>query len=145
MERTAQLGSARANAISAVWPRISSLCSRFDGSAAVPGLTVTARGNPSVGLIPGGLGEPHESEEEQMDITRIEASVNSDAAAFDTLARSLQRKLPRRRAFRLLAAAVATGVVGTSRRSDAEAAAATSIPPNCIYVCCDGTCDSWRM
>ena len=24
-------------------------------------------------------------------------------------------------------------------------AAATSIPPNCIYVCCDGTCDSWAM
>ena len=24
-------------------------------------------------------------------------------------------------------------------------AAATSIPPNCIYVCCDGTCDSWKM
>jgi hypothetical protein len=19
------------------------------------------------------------------------------------------------------------------------------IPPNCIYVCCDGTCDSWKM
>jgi hypothetical protein len=26
-----------------------------------------------------------------------------------------------------------------------EAEAATSIPPNCIYVCCDGTCDSWKM
>ena len=25
------------------------------------------------------------------------------------------------------------------------AARATSIPPNCIYVCCDGTCDSWTM
>ena len=25
------------------------------------------------------------------------------------------------------------------------AASATSIPPNCIYVCCDGTCDSWKM
>ena len=24
-------------------------------------------------------------------------------------------------------------------------AAAKSIPPNCIYVCCDGTCDSWKM
>jgi hypothetical protein len=24
-------------------------------------------------------------------------------------------------------------------------AAATSIPPNCIFVCCDGTCDSWKM
>jgi hypothetical protein len=27
----------------------------------------------------------------------------------------------------------------------AAEAAATSIPPNCIYVCCDGTCDSWKM
>jgi hypothetical protein len=27
----------------------------------------------------------------------------------------------------------------------AAAAAATSIPPSCIYVCCDGTCDSWQM
>jgi hypothetical protein len=80
-----------------------------------------------------------------MEITRIEASVNTNVAAFDTLTRSLHRKLPRRRAFRLLAAAVATGVVGISRRGDAEAAAATSIPPNCIYVCCDGTCDSWKM
>jgi hypothetical protein len=80
-----------------------------------------------------------------MDITRIEASVDKDAAEFDALTRSLHRKLPRRRAFGLLAAAVATGVLGISSRSDAEAAAATSIPPNCIYVCCDGTCDSWKM
>jgi hypothetical protein len=29
--------------------------------------------------------------------------------------------------------------------SNEYAAAATSIPPNCIYVCCDGTCDSWKM
>ena len=29
--------------------------------------------------------------------------------------------------------------------SGGEAARATSIPPNCIYVCCDGTCDSWTM
>jgi hypothetical protein len=28
---------------------------------------------------------------------------------------------------------------------DGQALAATSIPPNCIYVCCDGTCDSWKM
>ena len=42
-------------------------------------------------------------------------------------------------------AALATGVLGISRRGGDEAAAATSIPPNCIYVCCDGTCDSWKM
>ena len=79
-----------------------------------------------------------------MDTTRMEAAGDAQAAAFDSLARSLQTRLPRRRAARLLAAAVATGVFGISRRS-AEAAAATSIPPNCIYVCCDGTCDSWKM
>jgi hypothetical protein len=71
----------------------------------------------------------------------------------------------------LLAAAVVTGVAGS--RFGAETANArsksktkskrkrgkrqhlqseelvmakgTSIPPNCIYVCCDGTCDSWKM
>jgi hypothetical protein len=79
-----------------------------------------------------------------MDTTRIKASGDSHAAAFDTLARSLHKQLPRRRAARLLAAALATGAFGISRRGEAEAAA-TSIPPNCIYVCCDGTCDSWKM
>ena len=77
-----------------------------------------------------------------MDITRIEASVDTHAAEFDTLARSLHGKVSRRRTFGLLAA-LATGAFGISRHSDAEAA--TSIPPNCIYVCCDGTCDSWKM
>ena len=80
-----------------------------------------------------------------MDITRIEASVDTHAAGFDSLARSLNGKVSRRRTFGLLAGALATGVFGISRRSEAEAAAATSIPPNCIYVCCDGTCDSWKM
>ena len=28
---------------------------------------------------------------------------------------------------------------------DGQTVAAKSIPPNCIYVCCDGTCDSWKM
>jgi hypothetical protein len=79
-----------------------------------------------------------------MDTNRIEASVDTHAAAFDALARSLHTRLPRRRAARLLAGALATGVFGISRRGEAEAAA-TSIPPNCIYVCCDGTCDSWKM
>ncbi len=80
-----------------------------------------------------------------MNNTHIEASKDTPVAAFDTLARSLHRQLPRRRAASLLAAALATGVFGISRHSDAEAASATSIPPNCIYVCCDGTCDSWKM
>ena len=79
-----------------------------------------------------------------MATTRREASVDTHAEAFDTLARAMRRRLPRRRVAGLLAAAVTTGVFGLSRRHDAEAAA-TSIPPNCIYVCCDGTCDSWKM
>jgi hypothetical protein len=63
----------------------------------------------------------------------------------------------------LLAAALVTGGVGAlatpagasrrrkrgKRRSGQHGLAvserATSIPPNCIYVCCDGTCDSWKM
>ena len=96
-----------------------------------------------------------------MDITHIEASKDMRSAAFDTLARSLHVQLPRRRVAGLLMA-LATGVFGISThsktaeakpkrgkrrgsRSGAEAEAATSIPPNCIYVCCDGTCDSWKM
>ena len=81
--------------------------------------------------------------------------------AVDTLARSLRSPLPRRRMAGLLAAAIATGVLGIGahtetaakrkrnkrhkRHANAETLAASSIPPNCIYVCCDGTCDSWKM
>ena len=79
-----------------------------------------------------------------MDTTPNVTLVDTQAAAFDSLTRSLHRRLPRRRAARLLAAALVTGVLGISR-SSAETAAATSIPPNCIYVCCDGTCDSWKL
>ncbi|HEU5433264.1 MAG TPA: hypothetical protein VFU81_16480 [Thermomicrobiales bacterium] len=56
--------------------------------------------------------------------------------------------LPRREVIRrgwragLGLAAVAT--LGLTPRAS-KAASATSIPPNCIYVCCDGTCDSWKM
>ena len=104
-----------------------------------------------------------------MDTTRVETSVETHAEAFDTLARSLHRRLPRRRVTGLLAAALATGVLGIGSQaepaaakrkrgkrnvrrssdsgsgSDTETVAAKSIPPNCIYVCCDGTCDSWKM
>ena len=57
-------------------------------------------------------------------------------------------RLPRRELIRrglragLGLAAVAT-LAATPRSG--EAALATSIPPNCIYVCCEGTCDSWKM
>jgi hypothetical protein len=96
-----------------------------------------------------------------MDIN-IEASENTRAESFDTMARTLQRQLPRRRMAGLLAA-LAAGVFGINAhvetaaarrkrgkryatRLSAEASKGTSsIPPNCIYVCCDGTCDSWKM
>ena len=82
---------------------------------------------------------------------------------FDSLTRSLTVSLPRRGVLGLLAAAFVTGGVGalatpagaarrrkrSKRRSGQHGIAvterATSIPPNCIYVCCDGTCDSWKM
>jgi hypothetical protein len=105
-----------------------------------------------------------------MDTTHIEASENAQANALDSLARSLHRQLPRRRVAGLLAAAFATGVFGMSSHAGAAETerkrhkhkhgryatsrlsaqtstgkGTTSIPPNCIYVCCDGTCDSWKM
>lgn len=99
-----------------------------------------------------------------MNSSRVEASVDTHAA-FDILTRALHGRLPRRRVAGLLAAALASGVLGIgnqaemaeagrkrkrgkrrkSRRGVAAAERATSIPPNCIYVCCDGTCDSWKM
>jgi hypothetical protein len=39
----------------------------------------------------------------------------------------------------------AVAALALTPRAENTAAAATSIPPNCIYVCCDGTCDSWKM
>lgn len=97
-----------------------------------------------------------------MDITHVEASENTHPESFDSLARSLHRQFPRRRAAGLLLA-LATGVFGIKSQAEtadarrkrgkryatrlsAEASNGTSsIPPNCIYVCCDGTCDSWKM
>jgi hypothetical protein len=96
----------------------------------------------------------------------FEGSVGADDSGLDTLARSLQGRLPRRRVAGLLAATIATGIFGigiestavearrkrskrskrrVTHRDSAEIAARTSIPPNCIYVCCDGKCDSWKM
>ena len=57
-----------------------------------------------------------------MDITRIEAAADAHAAAFDTLARSLNHRLQRRRVFSLLAASLAAGVFGTASRSEEVAA-----------------------
>jgi hypothetical protein len=103
-----------------------------------------------------------------MDISRNEASASTRAESFDTLTRSLHHEMPRRRVAGLFAAAFATGVFGIGSHSEAAQArrkhrkhhqsrysatrlsaqasnGGTSIPPNCIYVCCDGTCDSWKM
>lgn len=88
-----------------------------------------------------------------------------DPSAVDSLARSLATPTSRRTVLGLLAALTAggSGVLAAptvsglrrkhrkrkTRRSRQDEAAvserATSIPPNCIYVCCDGTCDSWKM
>jgi hypothetical protein len=57
-----------------------------------------------------------------MDITRIEAAADSHASAFDTLARTLDRRLQRRRVFGLLTASLAAGVLGTASRSEDAAA-----------------------
>ncbi len=49
-----------------------------------------------------------------------------------------------RRAGLGLAAIVALAL--TARGADARrTTGGASIPPNCIRVCCDGTCDSWKM
>ncbi|MFN8660433.1 MAG: hypothetical protein U0075_00990 [Thermomicrobiales bacterium] len=100
-----------------------------------------------------------------MDRSSSHASPISHAqdVAFDSLTRSLSVSLPRRSVLGLLAATLVTGSISavaspagaarrrkrSKRRSGQHGLAvserATSIPPNCIYVCCDGTCDSWKM
>lgn len=98
-----------------------------------------------------------------MDSKHIETPVDTRAEVVDTLARSLHERLPRRRVAGMLAAALATGLFGISTQTETaeakrkrgkrrvsrgggvEAKRGTVIGPNCIYVCCDGTCDSWKM
>ncbi|MFT4039855.1 MAG: hypothetical protein QM692_16880 [Thermomicrobiales bacterium] len=87
----------------------------------------------------------------------------------DMLARSLAAPLPRRRLLALSGLAVAAAATGAivspappaqakrkhkptrrhtrrpAQHGIAVAEKAATIPPNCIYVCCDGTCDSWKM
>jgi hypothetical protein len=59
-----------------------------------------------------------------MVITRTELAADSHAAAFDTLARTLDQRLQRRRVFGPLAASLlaAAGVLGTASRSEGVAA-----------------------
>jgi hypothetical protein len=100
-----------------------------------------------------------------MDSTRGKAPIDMRSFDIDSLARSLNGRVTRRRAMGMLAATLGTSVLGvgagveaaTARRgkkrnkrhgqrsNTAESRRGTSIPPNCIYVCCDGTCDSWKM
>ena len=57
-----------------------------------------------------------------MDITRIESAVDSQAESFDTLARTLNHRVQRRRVFGLLVATLATGVLGTAVRTEEASA-----------------------
>ena len=53
-----------------------------------------------------------------------------------------RRELIRRGRGAGLGLAAVAALVLARRDADAKG---TSIPPNCIRVCCDGTCDSWKM
>ena len=53
-----------------------------------------------------------------MDLPRIESSVLSQASAFDSLARSVGDRLPRRRAVGLLAATLGTGLFGMAEHTE---------------------------
>ena len=57
-----------------------------------------------------------------MSNTRIASAADTHAAAFDTLARTLDQRLQRRRVFGLLAASFTTGVLGTASLSHEAAA-----------------------
>ena len=57
-----------------------------------------------------------------MDITRITPAADARSAAFDSLARTLDQRLQRRRVFGLLAASLAAGVLGTASLSQESAA-----------------------
>jgi hypothetical protein len=52
-----------------------------------------------------------------------------------------RRELMRRGRGAGLGMAAIAALVLARRDADAKG----SIPPNCIRVCCDGTCDSWKM
>jgi hypothetical protein len=107
----------------------------------------------------------HSPKEAQVDHSPSHAATifRAQDLPFDSLTRSLSLSLPRRSVLGLLAAALVTGGVSTlatpagasrrrkrsKRRSGQHgvpvSARTSTIGPNCIYVCCDGTCDSWKM
>jgi hypothetical protein len=71
--------------------------------------------------------------------TTTEAELRRSAATG-----TLPRRELLRRGLRAGLGLAAVAALALTPRSG-EAATAASIPPNCIYVCCDGTCDSWKM
>src|SRR3954471_3231213 len=50
-----------------------------------------------------------------------------------------------RRGLRAGLGLAALAALAATPRSGAARGTGTIPPPNCIYVCCDGTCDSWKM
>jgi hypothetical protein len=58
---------------------------------------------------------------------------------------ALSRREILKRGWRAGLGLTAVAALALAPRAGRQAEAASSIPPNCIYVCCDGTCDSWKM
>jgi len=78
-------------------------------------------------------------------ITEVESEADLMRSALDGSV--TRRDLIRRGRRAGLGLAAVAALALTARGADARATkgGGTSIPPNCIYVCCDGTCDSWKM
>jgi hypothetical protein len=82
--------------------------------------------------------------------TRKENEMTCETAATESelMLSAATGTLPRRelirRGLRAGLGLAAVAALALTPRPDVVAAA-TSIPPNCIYVCCDGRCDSWKM
>ena len=75
-----------------------------------------------------------------------ERSITEDALLRSAATGALPRRELIRRGWRAGLGLAAVATLGLTPRSGfAAPASGSSIPPNCIYVCCDGTCDSWKM
>lgn len=124
--------------------------------------------SPYRGATAGMTGKVHSPKEAQVDRSLSHSSTDSRTrdVAFDSLTRAFSMSLPRRGVLGLLAGALVAGGAGAlaapasaarrrkhkrgKRRSGQHGVAVSdrarsTIGPNCIYVCCDGTCDSWKM
>ena len=76
-------------------------------------------------------------------MTRETVTTEAELLRSATIGTLPRRELIRRGLRAGLGLAAVAALALTPRPEAAEAA--TAIPPNCIYVCCDGTCDSWKM